>query len=137
MQVSEIMHKGVTSANLNDSVRRVAELMRQEDVGAVPILENDKPIGIVTDRDIVVSCVAEGYSPDKPISHAMNEDVICVQEDQDVEEASRLMKDNQVSRVLVVDASERPVGMVSLQDLTKAQGQGEVLNQIKQRGRFI
>ena len=135
MQVSEIMHKGVTSVNLNDSVRRVAELMRQEDVGAVPILENNKPIGIVTDRDIVVSCVAEGYSLDKPISHAMNEDVICVKENQDVEEASRLMKDNQVSRVLVVDSSERPVGMVSLQDLTKAQDQrkqGEVLNQIKQ-----
>ena len=135
MQVSEIMHKGVTSVNLNDSVRRVAELMRQEDVGAVPILENNKPIGIVTDRDIVISCVAEGYSLDKPISHAMNEDVICVKENQDVEEASRLMKDNQVSRVLVVDSSERPVGMVSLQDLTKAQDQrkqGEVLNQIKQ-----
>lgn len=135
MQVSEIMHKGVTSVNLNDSVRRVAELMRQEDVGAVPIMENNKPIGIVTDRDIVVSCVAEGYSLDKPISHAMNEDVICVKENQDVEDASRLMKDNQVSRVLVVDSSERPIGMVSLQDLTKAQDQrkqGEVLNQIKQ-----
>lgn len=135
MQVSEIMHKGVTSVNLNDSVRRVAELMRQEDVGAVPIMENNRPIGIVTDRDIVVSCVAEGYSMDKPISHAMNEDVICVKENQDVEVASQLMKDNQVSRVLVVDSSERPIGMVSLQDLTKAQDrnkQGEVLNQIKQ-----
>lgn len=135
MQVSEIMHKGVSTVNLNDSVRKVAELMRQEDVGAVPILENNKPIGIVTDRDIVVSCVAEGYSLDEPISHAMNEDIICVKENQDVEEASRLMKDNQISRVLVVDSSERPVGMVSLQDLTKAQDQrkqGEVLNQIKQ-----
>lgn len=134
MQVSEIMHKGVTTVNLNDSVRRVAELMRQEDIGAVPIMENNKPIGIVTDRDIVVSCVAEGYSMDKPISHAMNADVICVRENQDVTEASKLMKDNQVSRVLVVDESQRPVGMVSLHDLSNRNigFEGETVREIKQ-----
>lgn len=134
MQVSEIMHKGVTTVNLNDSVRKVAELMRQEDIGAVPILENNKPVGIVTDRDIVVSCVAEGYSMDKPISHAMNEDVICVRENQDVTEASKLMKDNQVSRVLVVDESQRPVGMVSLHDLANRNigFEDETVREIKQ-----
>lgn len=134
MQVSEIMHKGVTTVNLNDSVRKVAELMRQEDIGAVPILENNKPIGIVTDRDIVVSCVAEGYSMDKPISHAMNEDVVCVRENQDVSEASKLMKDNQVSRVLVVDEAQRPVGMVSLHDLANLNNEmeGETVKEIKQ-----
>lgn len=134
MQVSEIMHKGVTTVNLNDSVRKVAELMRQEDIGAVPILENNRPVGIVTDRDIVVSCVAEGYSMDKPISHAMNEDVICVRENQDVTEASKLMKDNQVSRVLVVDESQRPVGMVSLHDLANRNigFEDETVREIKQ-----
>ncbi|MCM2351328.1 MAG: CBS domain-containing protein [Bacteriovoracaceae bacterium] len=133
MQVSEIMHKGVTTVNLNDSVRKVAELMRQEDIGAVPILDNNKPIGIVTDRDIVVSCVAEGYSMDKPISHAMNEDVVCVRENQDVSEASKLMKDNQVSRVLVVDEAQRPVGMISLHDLAhlNSEMEGETVKKIK------
>lgn len=135
MQVSEIMHKGITTVNVNDSVRRVAELMRQEDIGAVPVLENNRPIGFVTDRDIVISCVAEGYSMDKPISHAMNKDVICVKEDQDIEEATRLMEENQVSRILVVDDNERPIGMISLHDLTEShddEENAETLSRIKQ-----
>lgn len=135
MQVSEIMHKGITTVNINDSVRRVAELMRQEDIGAVPVIENNKPVGFVTDRDIVISCVAEGYSMDKPISHAMSEDVICVKEDQDIEEATRLMEENQVSRILVLDDNERPVGMLSLHDLTEShddEENAETLSRIKQ-----
>jgi CBS domain-containing protein len=134
MQVSEIMHRGIRSVNINDSVRKVAELMREEDIGAVPVLEKDKPVGFVTDRDIVISCVAEGYSLDESISHAMNEDVYCVTEDQDLSEATKLMKDNQVSRVLVVDKSEKPIGMVSLQDLTQATSEkqsGDTLEKIK------
>lgn len=135
MQISEIMHKGITAVNVNDSVRRVAELMRQEDIGAVPVIENNRPVGFVTDRDIVISCVAEGYSMDKPISHAMSEDVICVKEDQDVEEATRLMEDNQVSRILVVDENERSVGMLSLHDLIESNEDdenAETLSRIKQ-----
>lgn len=118
MQVSEVMHKGIVSVNINDSVKRVAELMKQEDVGAIPVCENEKPVGIVTDRDIVISCVAEGYNLDEPISHAMSEKIISVRPDQDVEEASRLMQENQVSRILVVDEKQKPLGMVSLQDLS-------------------
>lgn len=135
MQVSEIMHRGIRSVNINDSVRRVAELMRQEDIGAVPVMENDKPVGFVTDRDIVISCVAEGYNIEKPISHAMNEDVFTVTEDADIDEATQLMKDKQVSRVLVVNESKTPVGMISLQDLSGSVSEDEsadTLNQIKQ-----
>lgn len=120
MQVSEIMHKGIPAVNVKDSVRKVAELMRQEDVTAVPVLENGRPVGFVTDRDIVISCVAEGYSMDRPISHALSEDVICVKEHQDIEEATRLMEDNQVSRILVIDDNERPIGILSLHDLTES-----------------
>lgn len=134
MQVSEIMHKGVTSVNINESVRKVAELMRQEDIGAVPVMENNRPVGFVTDRDIVISCVAEGYNLDASISHAMNEDIYCVTEDQEVEEATRIMKDKQVSRVLVVDKKNQPVGMVSLQNLTDSyeeEESGDTLSKIK------
>jgi CBS domain-containing protein len=127
------MHRGVTAVNINDSVRRVAELMRQDDIEAVTVLENNRPVGFVTDRDIVISCVAEGYSMDRPISHAMNEDVICVKEDKDIEEATRLMEENQVSRILVVDDNERPIGMVSLHDLRESQAEenAETLSRIK------
>jgi CBS domain-containing protein len=120
MQISEIMHKGVSIVTINDSVRKVAELMRQKDIGAVPVMENNKPVGFVTDRDIVINCVAEGYNMDQPVRHAMSEDVICVKEHQDVEDATKLMKDKQVSRILVVDESEKPIGMVSLQDISQS-----------------
>lgn len=134
MQVSEIMHKGIRSVNINESVKKVAELMRQEDIGALPVLENDKPIGFVTDRDIVISCVAEGYDTNGSIRHAMNEDVYTVQEDADIKEATQLMKDKQVSRILVVDSSQKPIGMISLQDLSGNISQSEsanTLNEIK------
>lgn len=135
MQISEIMSKGITAVNIDESVRRVAELMRQEDIGAVPVMKNEKPVGFVTDRDIVVSCVAEGYNLDESISHAMSDQVICVSADQDVQEATKLMKDKQVSRVLVVDKNEKPIGMVSLQDIVQTRSEGEsgdTLSQIKQ-----
>lgn len=119
MQVSEVMHRGVNTVNINDSVKRVASLMKEEDIGAVPVMEGDRPVGIVTDRDIVVSCVAEGYNLDDSISHAMTEGLCTVRENQDVEEASRLMADKQISRILVVGEDQKPVGMVSIQDLTQ------------------
>lgn len=135
MQVSEIMNKGLSTASLNDSIKSVAQLMKQEDIGAVPVIENDQAIGIVTDRDIVINCVANGASLDRPISDAMNRDVLCVRENDDVEEASRLMKDRQVSRVVVINESKRPVGMISLHDLTRFHDdseKGEILSDIKQ-----
>lgn len=118
MQISEIMHKGIVSVSPNETVRRVAELMKSEDVGAVPVVENERAVGFVTDRDIVISCVAEGYDVNGPVSKAMSGEVVSISQDQDVEEASRLMQANQVSRILVVDENQRPIGMVSLQNLS-------------------
>jgi CBS domain-containing protein len=135
MQVSEIMHKGLTAVNVNESVRRVAELMREEDIGAVPIVENDRPVGFITDRDIVINCVASGSNLDDSVRNAMTEQVVCVSEDQSIEEATKLMKDNQISRILVVDKNKKPCGMVSLQDLTDSTDEeesAETLSQIKQ-----
>jgi CBS domain-containing protein len=118
MQVSEIMSKGIVCVNREDSIRKVAELMRDEDVGALPVLENDRPVGIVTDRDIVITCVASGYDLEKPVSHAMSDQVISVKEDQDILEATKLMQEKKVSRILVINNQEHPIGMVSLQDLS-------------------
>lgn len=117
MQVSEIMHQGLISVDINDSVKKVAAIMKEEDIGAVPVMDEGKPVGIVTDRDIVITCVAEGHSTDDPISHAMSEDIITIEKDRDLSEASRLMQQNKVSRLLVLD-NDKPIGMVSLHDLT-------------------
>jgi predicted transcriptional regulator len=119
MQVSEVMHKGVSTVQINDSIKKVAALMKREDIGAVPVFKNERPVGFVTDRDIVISCVAEGHPIDNPVSHAMNRDIISVRENDDVNIATKLMRDNQISRLLVVDAGDNPVGMVTLQDLSR------------------
>lgn len=118
MLVSEIMHQGVSTVQIHDSLKKVASLMKREDIGAVPVFKNERPVGFVTDRDIVISCIAEGHSPDEPISHAMKRDIIFVHENDDLEIASKLMREHQISRLLVVDQGERPVGMVSLHDIT-------------------
>ncbi len=117
MQVSEVMHKGVSTVQINDSLKKVAALMKREDIGAVPVFKNERAVGFVTDRDIVISCVAEGQAPDGPISQAMSRDIISINESEDILVASKMMRENQVSRLLVVDGGERPVGMISLHDL--------------------
>jgi CBS domain-containing protein len=111
------MHKGVSTVQINDSIRKVAALMKREDIGAVPVFKNERPVGFVTDRDIVVSCVAEGQPSKGPISHAMRPEIIFVNQNEDLLVASKLMRENQVSRLLVVDDGKRPVGMISLHDL--------------------
>lgn len=135
MQISEIMHQGVVSANIDDTVKAVARMMKNEDIGAVPVLENGRPVGIVTDRDIVVSCVAEGSSSDESIRQAMSEGVITINRDTSIEEATRLMQDEKVSRLLVME-NNKPIGMVSMQDLTQTRDEdltGETLSSIKRQ----
>jgi predicted transcriptional regulator len=119
MHVSEVMHKGIVSATSVDSVRKVAKLMKQEDIGAIPIIEKGKAVGFVTDRDIVVKCIASGQSLDGPVSQVMSHKVISINQDQEVEEASRLMQQNKVSRILVTDKDNHAVGMIGLQNLAK------------------
>ncbi len=118
MQVSEIMHKGVSTVQIHDSIKKVAALMKKKDIGSVPVYKNERAVGFVTDRDIVVSCVAQGHPVDDPISHAMNHDIFMVNENDDISIAAQKMKEKQVSRLLVTDAGGNPVGMVSLQDIS-------------------
>lgn len=90
--------------------------MKREDIGALPVYKNERPVGFVTDRDIVISCIAQGHSVDDPISHAMNREIVYIHEDDNITDAARLMRDNKISRLLVLDRGESPVGMLSLHD---------------------
>jgi CBS domain-containing protein len=134
MQISEVMHKDIKFANINDSVKKVAEMMKSDDIGSVPVMDGNKPVGIVTDRDIVIKCVADGADLNAPIKNAMTSDVVCIKQSQSIEEASRLMAQRQISRVVVVDDSNNPVGIVSLHDLTQEDEDlaEETVNRIKQ-----
>lgn len=134
MKVSEIMHQGVICAKISDSIRQVASIMKENDIGALPILENEKIAGFVTDRDIVLACAGNGASLDDQISSAMSPDIISITPDKDVTEAAELMEQNQISRLLVVEGNN-PVGIISLQNLTmnvdNSHLKSEVLEEIK------
>jgi CBS domain-containing protein len=98
-------------------VRDVAALMRDADVGSLPVLENGKLAGIVTDRDIVVRALAEGHDPSKPVGEAMTSDVFSVKPDDFVFEAIRLMGDKQVRRIPVVSADGALAGIIAMADI--------------------
>jgi predicted transcriptional regulator len=129
MQVSDIMHKGVSTVQINDPIKKVAALMKREDIGAVPVFKNERPVGFVTDRDIVISCVAQGYDANESISHAMSREIFFVHEDDDVTLAIQIMRDNQVSRLLVVDKGEKPVGMLSIHDIAEGMNNPDLISE--------
>lgn len=135
MQVSEIMHKGVTIAQINDSIQHVANIMKKEDIGIMPVYKNERAVGMVTDRDIVISCLANGKGPEQPVSMAMTREIISVYDYDHISTAQKLMVDNQVSRLLVLDKGETPVGMLSLHDLARnsenSMMKAKILNEVK------
>ena len=135
MQVSEIMHKGVSIAQINDSIQHVANIMKKEDIGIMPVYKNERPVGMVTDRDIVVSCLANGKGANEPISLAMTHEIISVHDFDDISLAQKLMNDNQISRLLVMDKGETPVGMLTLHDLARnsenSMMKANILDQVK------
>ncbi|HEY2848008.1 MAG TPA: CBS domain-containing protein, partial [Pyrinomonadaceae bacterium] len=99
----EIMTKNVRTATRETPLRELATMMRDGDMGAVPIVDDGRLAGIVTDRDIVVRAVSEGFGPDSPASDAMTTELFTVRPDDFVFEAVRLMGDKQVRRVPVVN----------------------------------
>jgi len=111
------MTKTVRTATSSMSVREVAALMREGDMGAVPVVDEGKLIGIVTDRDIVVRVVADGKGSDTSISEAMTTELFTVKPDDFVFEAIRLMGDKQVRRVPVIDDKGELAGIIAMADV--------------------
>ena len=119
MRVSEAMTREVRIANPEQSIRDVAKMMADIDAGALPVGENDRLVGIITDRDIAIRAVAEGKGPDTPVRDVMSTEVKYVYEDEDLEHVARNMGDIQVRRLPVVNREKRLVGIVSLGDVAR------------------
>lgn len=113
----EIMTKNVRTATREMTLREVAGLMRDGDMGAVPVVDNGKLIGIVTDRDIVVRAVSEGKDASTPIAEVMTTELFTVGPDDFVFEAIRLMGDKQIRRIPVVDTGDKLVGIIAIADV--------------------
>jgi CBS domain-containing protein len=139
MRCQEIMSKNLATVQMNASVQEVARLMAERDIGFVPIVDQSgRAVGTVTDRDITIRVVAKGQDPRsaKLSDFGGNEVVCCAQED-DVDRARQLMQERKVQRILVCDAQKKPVGVISLQDLSQSESEGEVgqtVRSVKQEG---
>jgi CBS domain-containing protein len=121
MKVKQAMHAGVDWCAPDTRLSDIARIMRDADVGAVPIGENDRLIGMVTDRDIVCRGLADGRdSSSLTARDVMTQGIVYCTEEQDIEDAIRLMEDKQIRRMPVLNDRKRMTGMLSLGDLSHA-----------------
>ena len=122
MFVRSCMTKDVEVIEPACSLREAAEKMRDGDFGALLISENDRLIGVITDRDIVVRAVAEGKDPRQvQVRDVMTKSVLYCFEDQTLEEVAQNLGENQIRRLPVLSRDKRLVGILSLGDLSRAQ----------------
>lgn len=122
MRVSEAMTRDVRVANPEQTIREAAQMMAEVDAGALPVGEQDRLVGMITDRDIAVRAVAHGKSPDTRIRDVMTDDVKYCFDDDDVEDVARNMADIQVRRLPVVNRDKRLVGIVAIADIAASEG---------------
>jgi CBS domain-containing protein len=120
MNVNTCMSREVRIASPAQSIRDVARTMKEIDAGFLPVGENDRLIGMITDRDIAMRAVAEGKGPETTVRDVMTEDVCYCYEDEDLASVAQKMADLQVRRLPVLNRSKRLVGIISLADIARA-----------------
>jgi CBS domain-containing protein len=141
MNIRDVMTPNPRTVTPDDTIQSAARIMRDEDTGAVPVVENGRPVGMITDRDIVVRAVADGGQVSHSIRDIVTTGVVCVTPEMSTREANELMSEHQVRRLPVVE-NDQIVGIVSLGDLAVKEGKdrrtGDTLQEIsagvKERG---
>jgi len=137
VKVSEAMTRDVRVANPDETIQQAAKLMAKLDAGVLPVGENDRLVGMVTDRDIAIRAVAEGKGTDAKVRDVMSKDVKYCYDDQEIDEVIQNMRDIQVRRLPVLNRDKRLVGILSLGDVAKVENEedtGEALSKISQPG---
>jgi CBS domain-containing protein len=121
MKVKEIMTREVEVVHTGDTVKDAAQKMRIRDIGFLPVFEGDELVGALTDRDIILRSTADGLDPNRHIGRDLvTSPIVYCFEDQDVEEAARLMEEHQIRRLAVMGLDgKRLVGVVSLGDVAR------------------
>jgi len=141
MNIRDVMTPNPRTISLQDSIQNAARIMRDEDTGVVPVVDNGKAVGVITDRDIVVRAVAEDRQMNRPVRDIVTTDLVAARPDMSTREASELMSEHQVRRLPVVEG-DRLVGIVSIGDIAVKEGRdsrvGDTLQHIsegvKERG---
>jgi len=135
MKISDVMTPNPKTVGPTDSIQTAAQIMRDEDTGVVPVVEDGRVTGVVTDRDIVLRAVADGDFQAK-VEDVVSDDVITCTPDMSTSDAAELMSEHQIRRLPVVDADETLVGIVSLGDLAVKEGRdarmGDTLEKVSE-----
>ena len=135
MKLRDVMTPNPRTLDSNATVQDAARVMRDEDTGVVPIVENGKPVGLITDRDIVVRAVADGAEPTRPVRELATDTLVTAEPDMSTGEAAELMGQHQVRRLLVCEG-DRLVGVASIGDIAVKEGKdrriGDTLQEISQ-----
>jgi CBS domain-containing protein len=119
MKVSEVMTRDVQTVRADQPVQEAASFMLSSDAGSIPVMDGDRLIGMITDRDIAVRGVAKGHGPDTPVGDLMTNDLVILRIDDEIEDAASKMSEAQVRRLPVIDGDEKLCGIVSLGDLSR------------------
>lgn len=116
--VNEIMTREVVSVSSEQTIQECAQLMKQHNIGVIPVVDNGQLKGIVTDRDITIRSTADGISPNTPVSQCMTSNVTCATSSMDVHEVANIMAQQQIRRLPVVE-NNQVVGMIAIGDLAE------------------
>ena len=135
MNVSEVMTAQVATASPRTTIAEVARTMAEIESGAVPVTDDGKVVGLITDRDIVLRVVAEGKGLDTPVAEVMTEGVETCREDDNVADATAKMGSKQIRRLVVLNESGKLAGILSLGDVAVdygAKAVGKTLSEISE-----
>ena len=139
MKVSDCMTPGVEVASPHDAIAQAARTMRDREAGFMPVMEDGKLVGTITDRDMVIKALANDRGPDTPVREVMSTHVHYCFEDEDLDDAAAKMSDSQVRRLPVMNRKMQLVGVISLGDVAQATDDdglraGETLSNVTEAG---
>jgi CBS domain-containing protein len=117
--IQEAMTSNPTTVEPTTTAQEAAKIMKSEDIGPLPIVEGDKLVGVITDRDLAIRIIAEAKGIDTPVAEIASKDVVTIDPQQSLEEAARLMANNQVRRLPVVEEDGRLVGILAQADIAQ------------------
>jgi CBS domain-containing protein len=134
--VRDIMTKDVQTVTPDTTLRDAAQVLKNRDIGSVPVVEGRKVVGVITDRDIAIRGVAEGRDPSSTkASEAMSKEVVAVRETDDLQEAERIMHDQQIRRLPVINDQGELVGYLAMAKVARTESPaqaGKVIQGVSQ-----
>lgn len=131
IRVGAVMTGDPETVAADDTLQAAAEKMRARAIGFLPVFAGERPVGVVTDRDITVRAIARGADPNRTaVAEVMTPLVFSCNQDDDLEDAARIMEAKAVRRLLVVDHERRLVGVLSVDDVARVAGDEELAGEI-------